>query len=174
MTTSNRQIFLHGSLGVKQFKEVLSNLLIGLILCPDDIWLVSPWVTDFQLLDNRAGDWNCIQPAWGARQVNLSELLMLAVDSGCKLHLVTTRDEINESFVKKMLGGIQGSENFNLFYSKELHTKGLLCSSFFLHGSMNFTYSGANRNDEHAQLITNVSSILEAKLEFEDRYNARP
>lgn len=170
---NSRQIFLHGALGVSQLKEVLGNLLVGLILCPDEIWMVSPWVTDFQLLDNRAGDWNSIQPDWGARFINLSELLILAVDSGCKLHLVTTRDEINLGFVKKMTVGVHNSENFNLLYSNELHTKGLLCSTFFLSGSMNFTYSGANRNDEHVLLITNENSINEAKWEFEDRYNVK-
>jgi PLD-like domain len=172
MSSSNRQIFLHGALGVRQLKEVLSNLLIGLILCPDDVWMVSPWITDFQLLDNRAGDWNSVQPSWGARYINLSELLILAVDSGCKLHLVTTSDEINDYFLKKLVGGIQNSELFKLVINDKLHTKGLLCSSFFLAGSMNFTYSGANKNDEHIQLTTNKNSISEAKLEFEHRYNA--
>ena len=172
MTSSNRQIFLHGALGFRQFKEVLSNLLMGLTLCPDEIWLVSPWVTDFQLLDNRSGDWNSIQPEWGARFVHMSELLVLAVNSGCKLNLVTKSSEINDNFLKKLTDNIENSENVNLVVSDQLHTKGLLCSSFFLAGSLNFTYSGTSKNEECIKLDTNTKSISEAKLEFEHHYNS--
>mgnify|MGYP000016899391 CR=1 FL=1 len=174
MTSSNRQIFLHGALGFRQFKEVLSNLLMGLTLCPDEIWLVSPWITDFQLLDNRSGDWNSIQPEWGAKFVHMSELLILAVNSGCKLNLVTTSDEINDNFLKKLTDNIENSEDYNLVVSDQLHTKGLLCSSFFLAGSLNFTYSGTSKNEECIKLDTNTKSISEAKLEFEHHYNSGP
>ena len=67
MTTkaNQRQIFLHGATGQRVLREVLSAQLVGLILQPEPIWLVSPWLSNFMLLDNRAGSWDSIEPAWG-------------------------------------------------------------------------------------------------------------
>jgi hypothetical protein len=39
-----------------------------------------------------------------------------------------------------------------------------------LSGSMNFTYSGINRNDEHLRLSIDSEDIADARLEFEEQY----
>src|SRR5690606_33917369 len=85
MTSHGRQIFVHGVYAERQLRNTLSNLLVGLILNPDVVWLVSPWVSDFDLLDNRTSDWNSVNPAWGARYVQFSELLAAATDTGSRL-----------------------------------------------------------------------------------------
>ena len=51
--SEHRQIFLHGALGQRQLNEVLGSLMSGLILCPEEIWLVSAWISDFVLLNNK-------------------------------------------------------------------------------------------------------------------------
>ena len=103
MPELSRQFFLHGPYGDVQLKETLGVLLAGLILSPDELWLVSPWVTDFDLLDNRSGDWDYVQPSWGARFVRFSEMLVAAVESGCTLNLVTNRDELNQTFYTSLI-----------------------------------------------------------------------
>lgn len=77
--SEQRQIFLHGPLGRRQFREVLSTMLASLLINPDEIWLVSPWLSDFPLLDNRSGQWDSLEPKWGNRTVSFSELLARAV-----------------------------------------------------------------------------------------------
>lgn len=173
MTSTSRQIFLHGPLGQREIKETLGNLLIGLILSPDVIWLVSPWITDFPLLDNRTRDWDSIKPEWGARYVNFSELLIAVIGSGCTLNLVTTDSKYNTAIIQKITESIDDKSNFNLIVRGEdsLHTKGLLTSSYFLSGGMNFTYTGANKKDDVVTLYTSKDKITFAKLEFEERYN---
>ena len=170
MREVSRQIFTHGPYGMRQLRETLSDLLIGLILYPDEIWLVSPWVSDLDLLDNRAGDWDSIEPAWGARQVRFSEMLATAVASGCSLRLVTKSDEMNQKFYDRLVSGLSSSFEVSKLEKDTLHTKGMLCSSFFLSGSMNFTYSGTHRNDERVELTIDANKISEAKIEFEERY----
>lgn len=170
MTELSRQFFLHGPFGDTQLKEALGSLLASLILIPDEIWLVSPWVSDFKILDNRAGDWDYVQHGWGARYVYFSEMLVASIESGSRLILVTNRDSMNKEFHKKLTTKIDPNL-VNWVQAERLHTKGLLCSSFFLSGSMNFTYSGTNRNDERVQLYTNSNTITEAKLEFQKRYD---
>ena len=171
MEESNRQIFLHGPLGERQLKETLSDLLVGLTISPDQIWLVSPWVTDFDLLDNRSGHWDAIFPAWGLGFVSFSELLVAAMEIGCELNLVTNRDSLNDEFCGKIRSKLGRKDMFKHQLVDRVHTKGLLCSSFFLSGSMNFTYSGANINDERIVLNLDNELIAEARLEFQSQYN---
>lgn len=170
MSEVSRQIYLHGPSGDSALKEVLGALLAGLIMFPDELWLVSPWVSDFVLLDNRSGDWDSVEPAWGARYVYFAEMLALAVESGCTLHMVTNLDEMNRLFHERLTAHLSDSRDLTWRKEETLHTKGLLGSTFFLAGSMNFTYSGAYRNDEHVQLSIDRDMIMEARLEFESRY----
>jgi hypothetical protein len=170
MTGLHRQIFTHGPYGMRQIKETLSDLIVGLILSPDDLWLVSPWLSDFDLLDNRAGNWDYVQPAWGSRLIRFSEMLAAAVESGCNLKCVTIRDDMNPRFFYQLERQLSVGSSITKIEADRLHTKGFLCSSFFLAGSMNFTYSGTHRNDERVDLIMDQDAIADAKLEFESRY----
>ena len=170
MESLGRQIFVHGVYGERQLRETLSDLLVGLILSPSTVWLVSPWISDFDLLDNRSGDWNSVHAAWGPRYVMFSELLAVALQSGCQLKLVTNADEINDRFYERLSRSGADRNAIRRVVNDQLHTKGLLCSAFFLAGSMNFTYSGLHRNDERVRLSIDSEEIAEARLEFESRY----
>jgi hypothetical protein len=165
-----RAIILHNELGIRQLKETLSNVLLGLSQCPDTMWLVSPWVTDFDLLDNRSNNWSNLNPSWGARKIRFTELLIFAVESGCKLNLVISEDKKNDEFINRLKTVITDSKSLSIIISETLHTKGLLTSSLWLAGSMNFTYSGTHRNQEQVQLNMSKDVILEMKLEFEQTY----
>jgi phosphatidylserine/phosphatidylglycerophosphate/cardiolipin synthase-like enzyme len=155
---------------MRQLKETLSNLLLGLSQCPDTLWLVSPWITDFDLLDNRSNNWSNLNPSWGARKVRFTELLIFAVDSGCRLNLVTNNDSINEAFISRLKTAISDPRSMSVIRSESVHTKGFLTSSLWLAGSMNFTYSGTHVNQEQVQLNMSKDIILEMKLEFEKAY----
>ncbi len=167
-----RSIFLHGALGRRHFKEVLGSLLTGLIVVPKPIWLVSPWVSDFDLLDNQSGAWDMVQPAWGLRVVSFSQLLIDCVEAGCSLNVVTKDEATNASFLKRLDDALANRVGCRVGLSENLHAKGLLTSDWYLSGSMNFTFSGTNKNDEQLQLTTNTGLISETKLEFEKRYGA--
>jgi len=167
---NTRAIILHNELGMRQLKETLSNILLGLSQCPDTIWLVSPWVTDFDLLDNRSNNWSNLNPTWGARKVRFTELLIYAIESGCKLNLVANEDSINHAFINRLRTVITDSESLTIIKSESLHTKGFLTSSLWLAGSMNFTYSGIHLNQEQVQLNMSPDIILEMKLEFEETF----
>jgi phosphatidylserine/phosphatidylglycerophosphate/cardiolipin synthase-like enzyme len=171
MDKSSRPFFLHGKFGERQYIEALSASLIGLIMNPDKIWLVSAWVTDFDLLDNRSGHWDIIQPSWGLRYVTFSELLVAAVESGCQLNFVSNRRESNEPFYMKLKLALGNSELLKRLSVDTVHTKGLLCSSFFFKGSMNYTYSGTHINDELNTLTIDSDEIAETQLEFKSRYD---
>jgi len=170
MANETRAIMLYNELGMRQLKETLSNVMVGLSQCPETFWLVSPWVTDFDLLDNRSNNWSNINPSWGARKIRFTELLIFSVECGCRLNLVTNEDPINVAFINRLETSITDSNHLSITKSQTLHTKGFLNSSLWLAGSMNFTYSGTHLNQEQVQLNTSKDIILETKLEFERSY----
>ena len=167
---TSRTIFINNCFGIRQLKETLSNLIISSSIAPSELWLVSPWLSDFDLLDNRSGDWSALNPGWGARRVRFSELLLFAIEAGCNLNLVTNYDRINDSFEERLRQAINEPGSFRVVKSEKLHTKGFLSNDYFLAGSMNFTYSGTHKNEEQVVLNIDKDTILEAKLEFEDLY----
>lgn len=166
-----RQIFLHGPLGRRQFREVLGGVMVGLLLNPESIWLVSPWLSDFPLLDNCSGQWDALEPSWGSREVSFNEVLGRLVSGGCQLRVVTRDDSYSRKFIQQLSNRLLIEHDFEYLISDDLHTKGLLTRSCFLEGSMNYTWSGTNRNDEHVMLNSNPQIISQTLLEFEDRYH---
>lgn len=168
---AQRQIFLHGPLGQRHLREVLSGIMVGLFIKPERIWLVSPWVSDFPVLDNRTGNWDAVNPSWGNREISFLELLADVVNSGCALRLVIHDDGKSKSFIKQFENRLLKEADYKYLDSQSLHTKGLLTNHVFLKGSMNYTYHGANLNDEVLELTNDGTMISEALLEFEDRYN---
>ncbi|QTH15058.1 hypothetical protein C4C32_03885 [Pseudomonas corrugata] len=165
-----RQIFLHGPLGRRQFREVLSTMLASLLINPDEIWLVSPWLSDFPLLDNRSGQWNSLEPKWGSRTVSFSELLARAVTGGCALRIATRDVDSSRYFVRGLENRLGDNQDFHYLISDTLHSKGFLTRSGFLKGSLNYTFSGTQRNDEHVTLTQDAQVISDAFLEFKKHY----
>ena len=165
-----RQIFLHGTLGRRHFCEVLSGLMVGLLISPEPIWLVSPWLSDFSLLDNCSGQWDSVEASWGSREISFNEVLACAVNNGCKLRVVTRDDSHSRRFIQQLNNRLNSGFDFKYQYSERVHTKGLLTDNCFLKGSMNYTWSGTNRNDEHVMLTNDSQMISEALLEFEGYY----
>lgn len=165
-----RQIFLHGPLGQRQLREVLSAQFSGLILYPELIWLISPWMSDFDVIDNRGGQWSFLDPSWGARMVSFQELLATAVNNGCPLRIVSRPDTLNKVFVERLQARLSPNHDMQCSYYENLHAKGMLTKHFFLKGSMNYTWSGANLNDEHLLFSSNKTLISDALIEFGGQY----
>jgi len=167
----SRVIYLTTELGRRQLRETLGSLLLSNYFQQDEIWLVSAWITDFDLIDNRSGNWSIVHPEWGARILRFSEILKDLIKTGTKIKIVTNNDPINSAFLKR-LEGADRSLGPGLAYtqSEVLHLKGLLSSHYFLMGSMNFTYSGTNKKDEQVTLTNNPNILGETRLEYEERY----
>jgi hypothetical protein len=170
VVAESRTIYMNSALGRRQFREVLGGLLVGVTLAPDDVWLVSPWISDFDLLDNRSNNWSMIQPSWGSRVIRFSEVLKELVETGSTLTVVTSSDGGSAAFLKRLDEAVAERTSFRVGVCEDLHIKGLLTSSFFLAGSMNFTFSGTNVNDEQVQLSSDSNLIAETRLEYEQRY----
>ena len=165
-----RPIFLHGPLGQRELREVLSGLFAGLILAPQNIWLVSAWLTDFDVMDNSSGQWSILDPTWGNRPIKFSELLAKAINEGADLSIATRRVDGCLAFLENLRARVQREEGLVVKFRDKLHLKGMLTQRFYLRGSMNFTFSGANRWDEGMELSDCPDVLSTTYCQFRDSY----
>ena len=168
-----RKIFRSADTSNAEVRELLQAIFVAETILPsEEIWLVSPWLTDLEILDNRAAAFSAVSHQWGLRRIRLTELLSTALESS-RLFVVTRPDQHNVRFTQKLqdLAEAAGtSKNLTIHISETLHTKGLLGQDYYLNGSMNFTFNGVEILDEELDLDTSAVSIAQASIAFHERY----
>lgn len=172
MSFESRRIFKSKATSQNLVRELLQMMLLGELVAPGGqrAWLVSPWISNVVLFDNRAGGFASINPEWGAREVRLVEVALLMMARGTKLGVATNFDPHNDSFIEALKIGAEESglsEKLTLIQREHLHVKGLLLQRGLLTGSMNLTYRGLELNDETVVFDTASQNIAEARLNFE-------
>lgn len=170
MNYLHRRIFKNQLTGASTLRELLQTMFIAEMLhTGGTLWIVSPWVSNIVLIDNRSGNFDSINPEWGRREVRLAELLTALMARGSRVVLVTRDIETNKSLVSSLReeAGRQGLEDLLVLVLRdELHTKGILFSRSMLVGSMNLTYNGLEINDESIEFCIDAEDIARTRLEL--------
>jgi hypothetical protein len=138
---------------------LMSLFALELVSPAPEIYLVSAWVTDIELLDNNFGQYRALLPEASGTQVRLSSLLNTLADRGIAIHVALRDDEINDDFITRL-----NRPPIHVKTSDDLHAKILLTAHFCWEGSMNFTYSGVHKNPESVTLSTDPTHISQALL----------
>lgn len=172
MTFETRRIFKSAVTSQNLIRELLQLMLLGELVAPggDRAWLVSPWISNFILLDNRAGGFGSVNPEWGSRQVRLVEVVTSLMSRGTPLGIATSLDEHNEDFITMLEEAADEAgvaDRLLVVRRQHLHTKGVLLKRGLLTGSMNLTNNGLELNDEMVVYDTAAKTLAEARLNFE-------
>ncbi len=167
---------IHSRDGGRKVSDLLGSLLVTQLLlrrADAPLYIVSPWLSDFRLLDNRFGQFEDLFAAEsmivGNRWVTFGEMLR-ELSRTCAVRIVTWTDPSSKSFVERYGKGKNITIRFEEGHRD--HQKGMLADSFYFEGSMNFTYSGVYRNREKVTCTTALGSqgrqkVNEARLEFD-------
>lgn len=172
MSFSSRRIFKSVATSQNLVRELLQVMLLGESIAPGEqrAWLVSPWISNVVLFDNRAGGFSSINPEWGAREVRLAEVALHLMARGARLGIATSLDTHNDGFLNALKAGADEaglSEKLTIVKREHLHVKGILLGRGLLTGSMNLTYRGLELNDETVVYDTDPKTLAEARLNFE-------
>jgi hypothetical protein len=164
--------FIHSqSTETRQIPDLLQAIFVAELAEPSNcLWIVSPWISDIPLIDNRANAFLTLEPSWPRGKIRLSQVLSVLVDRGATVRVIT-RPSIpsNQSFLQRVQGLVHITE------TSDLHEKGVLGSQFYLSGSMNFTYLGITLNEEVLHYETNDEVIAEHTIIFTQRWGgAKP
>lgn len=174
-TSDNRNTFTTQTTSRAEIRELLEGVFVAELLVPSEsIWLVSPWISDIDILDNRCGQFSSLVPTWGLRRIRLSEIFA-HIMSQSRVHIVTRPDSHNHTFLRKMSDlsrASDDSENLHVTIRETLHLKGLLGQDYYLSGSMNLTYNGVEVNHEGVSLDRSPESIAGARIHFQENYGA--
>ena len=171
MTTWRRMIRSNPRAGVR-INDALSAALVSELLDPSPhLWLVSPWVSDIVVLDNRDERLLGVLDETHAREIRLSEVLAKLVTAGSALHVAIRPDEHNDQFVDG-LRRLVGDGSFDLYEGPDLHEKTLCGHDWMITGSMNFTWRGLEMNDEAVTYTVDPATAAQARLDLEHRWSA--
>ena len=177
---SARQIFKGRNRAERDVEHLLQSIVAAELVAPSDVlWLVSPWISDVPVLDNRAGAFSGLEPTWSSRPVTLVEVLVALLARGTRVVVATRTDEHNRRFVHRLTSGAQAAGLAARLLVRQdererLHEKGLLGDDYYLAGSMNFTERGIRLNDEAVSYQLGEEAVARARLHFRQTYGAPP
>jgi phosphatidylserine/phosphatidylglycerophosphate/cardiolipin synthase-like enzyme len=151
-------------------RELLQTVFVSELLSPSRcLWIVSPWLRDVPVLDNTAGEFASLVPAFPHTFVRLTYLLRELVGRGTAI-VVATRKEPGNRQVLDALGALGDSEAVTFLDRDVLHAKGIVGDGYSLIGSMNLTYNGIERLDEMLVFETSGAKVEELRLTFHQEY----
>ncbi|GAF48277.1 phospholipase D-like domain-containing protein DpdK [Rhodococcus wratislaviensis] len=169
-----RRITTHGDGPTLLASDVVQSLFVSEILSPsEDVWLLSPWISDIPVIDNRAGAFTGMFPGMTVRTILLTDALIELAKRGSHVHVVVRPDPRNTKVADKLEAAVEAIEGIDVLEKKNLHEKALLTSRFHLHGSMNFTHYGREVNEEALVLETGTDNISRANLDYHERFGTR-
>jgi len=163
--------------------DLLETLFVAELLVPGSrLLLISPWISDFPVIDNRAGQFTHLDSRWGVTEVRLSSVLRSLLARGTTVQVACQSGSREDEFVNLLKTGAEtdGTDSFlEIRASKDVavpgmeHEKALICDGWALYGSMNFTYSGVELNGELVTFTTDEETIAAMSAEFSTLFVAR-
>jgi hypothetical protein len=159
----------------RAIRDLLQSLLVTETLAPSDpLWLLSGWITDIAVVDNRAGRFADIDPEWPLGPVRLSAVLRSIVIRGGSVAIVLRDVDHNRPFLDR-LRSVQRSHpgRLKIALAAEFHEKGMVGTDYDLSGSMNFTHRGVEVNDEHVILRTDRAVVAARRLTLDAHWRSR-
>jgi hypothetical protein len=175
---TSRLIFKGRGRGEREIESLLQSIFAAELVNPSEvIWLVSPWVSDVPIIDNRSGAFTGIQPNWARRHISFVETLTAIMRRGSALVVATRPDAHNERFIHRLqnaaaAAGTRGRLLVHVNDRESLHEKGLVGQDYYVSGSMNFTESGIRIHDEALKFDLEPATVAQARVHFRQTYGA--
>lgn len=150
--------------------DLLTSALLSELCWPSaEIWIVSGWITDIPVLDNRYRQYDAVLGGVARSSLLLTEVLAELVERGCELHVALREVDHNRRFLNR-LGNRARAERLHLYSSPDLHEKMMVGSDWMMKGSMNFTWNGLQQNEESIDFVVDSTAAGKERLELRTRW----
>ena len=152
----------------RAMQDVLQSLFLAELVSPSsELWLLSAWVSDIEVIDNRARAFSGLRPDWPPARIRLSNVLETLVTLGAQVFVVMRYARHNKAFLRR-LEEIQRSApgRLGIAVGEAAHEKTIVGDDFVLSGSMNFTNLGLTSNDEYMLLRIDESVAASHRLDL--------
>jgi hypothetical protein len=152
---------IHTKFGPRQVTDLLQTIFAAELVAPSTcLWVVSPWISDIPILDNRANTFATLTGDWERSQVRLSAVLNRLLQRGTTIHIASRPDDHNRDFLNHLRRpSSSDGHRLQIHLTEALHEKGILGDGFYLSGSMNITHKGISFNQEVLQYVTEPEHV---------------
>ena len=167
-----RRITTRGGGPTRALDDALRSTFVAEFLSPSSrIWLLSPWVSDIPVLDNRGGELSALVPGGLSKEMTLTGVLRLLAGVGTEVIVIVRPDPRNDAVVSHLrdLAVFEGLP-IHVIAWENLHDKGLLTDHVYFEGSMNFTHYGRNVNEEGVTISRDPDLLSRMKIDLEARF----
>ena len=158
----------------EELADALQCVFVSEVLAPSTpLWIVTPWISDVPIIDNRAGRFAGLIPALPQRWIRLGEILEQQLIRGGSLVVACRPNDHNRSFtdqLQRRIREIGREQRVRFRLSAELHEKGILAEKILLSGSMNLTYNGLRILEEVVHLTDESDAVARARASYQDRW----
>jgi hypothetical protein len=161
--------------GPRQVSDLLQTIFAAEMVAPSRcLWIVSPWVSDVPVLDNRAGGFSTIAGDWPRARTRLAAVLAHLLYRGTTVVVATRPDEHNLEFLDRL--ALLGTDTGRLCVHRThtLHEKGILGDGYYLSGSMNLTHNGISFHEEVLHFFTDAASVATSRQALSSRWGGIP
>ena len=151
--------------------DLLTSALLSELCRPSaELWIVSGWITDIPVLDNRHRQYDAVLGDVARSSLLLTEVLAELVERGCDLHVALREVDHNRRFVEAV-GDRAQADRLTVYGSRRPCTRrSWLATNWVMKGSMNFTWNGLQQNEESIDSRVDRQSAGKERLELRTRW----
>ena len=172
---SPRTIRTTNAMAREELADALQAVFLAEVVAPSEqVWIVTPWISDVEIIDNRTGRLDGVWSDVPVRWLRLAEVIVHILHSGGRITIACRPNDHNQNFVENLRRrcretGIGG--NLAIFEAEELHEKGILTDHLFLMGSMNLTFNGLRRLEEAILVRDDSNTIERTRFDYRSRWS---
>ncbi|TPQ18633.1 phospholipase D-like domain-containing protein DpdK [Streptomyces sporangiiformans] len=173
MTVPSRTLRTNGRSALRADSLIRTALLAQLAAPGGEVWLVSAWVSDVDLVDNADCSFDYLLGEDPPVQCRLSDLLLMLARSGTAVRVVTQGTQANTIFLERLALGRDERTDLEVFLDDNVHEKSLVGPGWMFNGSMNFTRNGLARNKEQISYALDEQAAAQAVMDYQHEWMAR-
>lgn len=169
----SRRVMTSGHGRMTDLEQIHHLLFLIELLAPSSpFWIVSAWLSDVAVVDNRGGELSSIAPGLPTRKIGLVEVLAELVGKGGDVKVVVREDDHNRAVVGQLqqLARRSSAGSLSVSMRRDLHDKVVVGERLLVEGSMNLTHRGALRNEEGIRVVTDAADIAIQRHELTRRF----
>lgn len=172
MSIPPRQILKTSPQARNAVRELLQTIFAAELVMPSrHLWLVSPWIRNVPVLDNRTGTFSTLGNDLPRSEVHLAHLLRELVERGTRIIIATRPEPGNRQLLDAIgLDAVNAHGRIVVHERGDLHAKGIVGDRFSLVGSMNLTFNGLDHLTEMLVFQTDPAQVEALRVMFRDEY----
>lgn len=156
----------------RAIRDTLEALFLAELLRPSpELWILSAWVSDVEVIDNSARSFSAVYPEWPPVSIRLSQLIRALASRGQRVCLVVRDVEHNAQFIRTLRDlQLEFEGRLGLAVSATAHEKTVVGEDYIFGGSMNLTRSGLTSSEEHVLLRVDAQAAASRRLALQERW----